>query len=356
MSQTHASSFIPRSSSRHGLTLLELLVVVAILAAIAGAALVAYDGLASKGARGVAAHGIRGVDQALRTFKVVTGALPTNFDVGLLDNTSFTNPAATERIPSVLNSTTNLLEVTVAQGVNRSATAGGMYPGLHPKLIGTDTIVTPAPQSEVVENNVTADGKFSFWALEPLQATALINAGVTKLRYINDTKIISALGGSSANLTVASNVPQIPNRVFDDETRGFGVSTTVASGLVVTIIESMGNGAVNSSRLKDIAGLAADKAHIVVALGVGNNCSLISKSSGANSVGMAEAPYYADVEKDQYGRYFVLLRLASDTNGDGEFGTVASGETLEKAEILSVFDSKGDWLDEEYAEFSGQKP
>lgn len=330
------------SRSRQGLTLLELLVVVAILAAIAGAALVAYDGLASKGARGVAAHGIRGVDQALRTFKVVQGTLPTNFDAPLLANTTFTNPPAADRI------------LATVVGTNRSpdGTLGGLFPGLHPKLIGSDTVTTT--ELEITENNRTADGKFSYWSLEANQAAALINAGIKTLRYIDPAFIQDDLGGTSAATTVASNAPAIPNRVFDDPSRGFGVSVPVATGLVVPIIDSLGNGASDSSRLKDIAGLNPNIAHIVVPLGVGNNCTLVSKSSGPNSVGMAEAPYYADVEKDQYGRYFVLLRLASDGNGDGDFAD--AGETLEKAEILSVFDSKGDWLDEEYAEFTGQKP
>lgn len=326
------------------MTLLELLVVVAILASIAGAALVAYDGLASKGARGVATHGIRGVDQALRTFKVVSGSLPNNFDVPLLNNTTFTNPSAA-----------NMTLATV-DGANKTPTGviGGFFPGLSPKLIGTDTLTTT--EGEVVENNRTADGKFSYWTLDALQAQTLINAGITTLRYIDASKIQDDLGGTSVATTVASNVPAIPNRVFDDATRGFGVSVPVAAGLVVPILESLGNGATTSVRLKDTAGLNANIAHIVVVMGVGNNCTLVSKSSGANAVGMAEAPYYADVEKDQYGRYLVLLRLASDVNGDGVFGTVASGETLEKAEVLTVIDAKGDWLDEEFAEFTGQKP
>lgn len=304
------NKLVKKLKNSRGFTLLELLVVVAILAIVAGGMLVAYDGLEAKAAKGVATFDIAGVDKGIRAFKVVSGAFPDKLD-GLLTN----NAAG------------------AGTGDNPAMTAGGWYAGLHPSLQGADNDLA------------TADGKLSFIPLTAPMVTALNNAGVTKLRMIDST-LTNAVG-------------TIPNRDFDNPPRGKGIETILAAGTVVPIVETRNFGnadiAGGSNRLKDITGLDPDTAHLIVALGVGNNSTIVSDDIGANAANFSEAPFYADVKRNQYGRYLALFHLGSD--GADALSVVgdSAGELFTTAKFVGVIDAKGDWYDEEYAEFTGQK-
>ncbi|MCG3117785.1 MAG: prepilin-type N-terminal cleavage/methylation domain-containing protein [Candidatus Manganitrophus sp. SA1] len=317
ISDTVMSKRFKQLRNQAGFTLLELLVVVAVLAIIAGGLLVSYDGLEAKSSKGQATFNLAAVDKGIRTFKVVSGAYPTELDGLLLNNTA---------------------TVTCA-GTSCTAATGGFYTGLHANLQGTEGDV------------LTADNKLGFRALTAGEASALINAGVSNVRMIDNT--------------LGNTVGTIPNRDFDDAPRGKGVPVNIASGVVVPVVESEGLGAADApagcvapfssacNRLNDIAGLNPAQGHVVVALGVGNNSSIVSDQGGGNSANFAEAPYYTDVAKNQYGRFLALFHVASDLNDDGDFAD--AGETFSSARFIGVIDSKGDWLDEEYAEFTGQK-
>lgn len=306
-----------------GFTLLELLVVVAVLAVIAGGLLVSYDGLEAKSSKGQAAFNLAAIDKGVRTFKVVSGSFPNELDSLLTDGLS---------VPTCAAGTTCTATGATAAG---AGTAGsGFYAGLHSNLQGADS------------NVLIADGKLGLYELTAADVTALNNAGISRIRQIDDAT--NAIGS-------------IPNRDFDDAPRGKGVAATMAAGMVVPVVESEGLGAATActapfdgacNRLNDIAGLDPSIQHVVVAFGLGNNSSIVSDQGGGNAANFSEAPFYTDVAKNQYGRFVVLFHLASDTNGDG---TIAAGERFSSARFIGVIDSKGDWLDEEYAEFTGQK-
>ncbi|GIW79820.1 MAG: hypothetical protein KatS3mg105_1627 [Gemmatales bacterium] len=69
------------NARRNAFTLLELLVVVAILAILAGGLIVAYSGLEEQQSHGVAAHTLAGTDRAIRSFVTLNnGRYPNNLD------------------------------------------------------------------------------------------------------------------------------------------------------------------------------------------------------------------------------------------------------------------------------------
>ena len=107
----------------------------------------------------------------------------------------------------------------------------------------------------------------------------------------------------------------------------------------------------DSSRLRDIGGLDEQIQHVVAAFGIGNNCSVVKNDEVFNT-GLAEAPYYTDVAKEEYGRYIALYHLASDTDGDENY---IANEVFGSPKLLAILDTKGDWYDEEFAEYTGQK-
>lgn len=284
----HLSSL--RHQAQRGFTLLELIVVIAILAIIAGALLVAYDGLESKAAKGQATFDLAAIDKGIRAFKVVTGGYPDKLD--------------------------NLVDPTGAPLLNI---------------------------------NSTLKGKLADFALTADMATALSNVGVATVRSV---------AAANNTTTGVGRDNQIPNRTHDNSTRGFGADLALADTVHVAVVEAdgltdlLGGANTNSSRLRDISGLDETKQHVVVALGLGNNSTIVSDTTGRNAANFSEAPFYADVKKNEYGRYIALFQVATDTNDNG---TIDAGETLTNAKFIGALDTKGDWLDEEYAEFTGQK-
>lgn len=68
-----------RSQSR-GFTLMELLVVVAILAIVAGLVTVAYDGLVGQAAKGASSNAISSLNNSIAVYQVTERHLPSNLD------------------------------------------------------------------------------------------------------------------------------------------------------------------------------------------------------------------------------------------------------------------------------------
>jgi prepilin-type N-terminal cleavage/methylation domain-containing protein len=286
-------------------TLIELLVVVTILATLAGAILVSYDGLEEKAAQGQAAHTLGTLDSTLRTFKVLNKSFPDEFDSLLVADTT-----GTETLSASVSNTTATPLVSMP-----------------PKL-----------QGKLSPHQLTAGG-----------LAALNAAGITELRYIGSTLVA---GGVTGNAEAGA----IPTRAFDNTGRGRGIGRTLIVGDHVAIVEGhdalpfVGPGSGDSSRLRDIGGLPEDRAHVVVAVGIGNNSTLIDKT-GDRTGGLSEAPTYSNLPKDQYGRYIALFYLGSSESTT----LIADVDYLSEAKLLAVIDTKGDWLDEEIAEFTGQK-
>ena len=285
-----------------GFTLLELLIVVGILAIVGAGVITAYDGLDKKAAKGKATYEIGALDSTMRVYRSINGAFPDTFD---------------------------------SMGVDDDGT-------------GADAV------ARLNSLNDSLRGKIGVLTLTADMVASLGEAGITELRYIDgsayDNTAFSAGGGSVG----------IPNRVFDNPTRGEGYSVALAAGVQVMAIESTGAGGsidgeggapADSERLRDIAGLDETLLHAVVAVGIGNNSSLIKPDSDFAG-GLSEAPTYPDVAQDQYSRYIALFHVATDDDADGAF---AAAETFGRARFLGVLDTKGDWLDEEFAEFTGQK-
>ena len=299
-----------RSNKEQGFSLLELLVVVAIMTVVGGSLIVAYDGLESQSAKGVATNTIAAVDQAVRTFTTVEGDAP------------------------------NELDSMVAVDVD-----------------GASQDILPAGSTEFAGNlGSKLAGKFSIATLSADQADALIEAGITRLRYMDIlgnvdsstggapfTLNVLAVDGSAAEVGYIDEI-DIPNRSFDGprpgsgRNRGRGLVSTLASGHPVGVWKA-GSGGINNIK----RGAAADD--VLIALSLGNSSTLVGPDdeSKVGNVQLSAAPFYGDVAKNEYSRYVLLYNVGSVTN------------PRSKAKLQAVVDARGDFLDEEQAEYSGQK-
>jgi hypothetical protein len=214
------------------------------------------------------------------------------------------------------------------------------------------------------------NGKLSRAASTTAANSALINAGVEVLRYAaHDATDSSCDDTGSASFAGADGVfypnsplvsADIPNRGFDvpantaatsTNNRGRGFPITLDSTTVRGLqIWQRGTSGFNNVKV----GAAATD--VLAVLGLGNNASMITDTSG-NRVA-ASAPFYGDVAKDKYGRYLALVKIGTSTDATSDAastGTIAGFTAASKAAFVTVVDPKGDFLDEEYAEATGQK-
>jgi len=311
---TRKTNIRSKAQRNSGFTLLELLVVIAILAGLGGLLLVAYDGLESQAAKGAATGTIASVGNSVRAFTVNQRTAPNDLDSLLAANSS--DPADGTQEPLAI---------------------------LGSKIAG----------------KVTAAG------LTAAQASSLANAGITNVRYVdvsngnNETGgalSVAAADGSAASVGPISRI-DIPNRVFDvprpgsGRNRGRGFSSALAAGSPVMFWKP-GPGGINLTKVgaaalgtEDGGTGDANDDDVLVVLGLGNNSSIVSADdpSTVGQVGLANAPYYTDVGPSEYSRYMLLYNVGSKQNPRG------------KAKLQAVIDARGDFLDEEFSEYTGQK-
>lgn len=300
-----------------GFTLLELLVVVAILAAIAGTATIA---LQDTDARASAAAHVAMMDElnkGIRTYRVLRGnSLPNHWD-SLLEKADVATPA-------------------VANGF-----AGGALGGVT-SILGIDG----ADFSTILP---TAD-----------MATNLIAGGITNLQYIQND--LTVTGDSCASIDLAQTIGSRGNAVVAGNIfmtpagNGCGASVAVAATEPVAIwiggFERLlgGEGAAFDGTPYVSSGAAvtggAQDAPILMAVGVGPSSSLFN----ANELGgMTSTPVYRHVGATTYNRFIAFFELG--TWDLANTAMVANGQVV----FSGVVDGAGDTKEEELGEWDGSR-
>lgn len=290
-----------RNRKVSGFTLLEVLMVVAMLAIVGGAIITSYGGLEDKAAKGSATHTIAAVEEAFRVFAATEGGLPNNLESLI---------AATPTTPAYV----------AAEADNGAADAnatGAAFAGLlGSKIAGKFTIVDtdPAP---------------------------LIAAGITKIRYLdlkgNGTGGTLDIKDASGAATTVGDIGaiSIPQHAFEaprptDKNRGRGYYVNAVGGTSIPLaVWGAGAGGYNNVKV------GGNVTSVLVGLGLGNASSLVGDGVFTN---LGHAPFYGNVAKNQYNHYVALIDVS-----------------VSPAKLVAIVDSRGDFLDEEFAEATGQK-
>jgi prepilin-type N-terminal cleavage/methylation domain-containing protein len=334
-----------------GFTLLELLVVVTILAIVGGGMITAFSGQDVKAARGVATASIAGVEDAIRIYVAQEQDLPNDMEsLTCLDQDLTAHPTAVLQLTDVF--------------AGASSTATGVA-------------WTAATEQQIpfggLSNLTQEGGGMGFkvadkFTLTLVDAQALISGGVSSLRYaeIDSCDTDAATGGTKTSLENGSTFPSqalglmnIPNHAFEaprtggsgtgptfSRNRGRGFSRSLNFGGATTsglMVWNAGTGGYNNVKV------GAGATDVLVGLGIGNASELV----GEDNSPFAKSPYYGQLAKDKYAHFIALVKIGTvaGVGDDPALGISPAGE----ATIKAVVDARGDFLDEEFAEFTGQK-
>ena len=288
-----------------GFTLLEVLMVVAMLAIVGGAIITSYGGLEQKAATSTGVHSLAAVKNAFTVFQVTEGALPNNLESLL---------AATP--------TTPVFEADIPDNAAEGATAGAFAAHLSSSLQGKFTVTNVDP--------------------EPL-----LDAGITMIRYMDlkgnntsDGDHALDIKGADGNATVVENVLEmdIPGHAFEipltgDGNRGRGYHVEVpavvtAGGTIPMAVWNAGDNGYNNLLV------GGSRTSILVGLGLGDASSLVG---GGTFTNLGDAPFHGGVARNQYNHYVALIDVS-----------------VEPARFVGVVCPNGHIIDSEFAESQGQ--
>lgn len=324
-----------------GFTLLELLVVVAILAVLGGLAIGAYGDKTTQAARGGATESIAAVDSMIRTYQATAKVLPSN-----LDSLVCANPDGSAHTAATV------------KDFGGTSDLPGQGGGVGAKIAGKLTIRVPIAADTAVIDGVNG---------------ALNTAGIVQVRYAafasatdDSCQTTATSGASYASGSLFYPLGglaalDIPSRAFDAPTndaltatnnrgRGFALSLPTGTVRLARAFQVWNPGTLGANNTK----VGAQANDVLVVFGIGNNSSLVTDTSGGRVA--PSAPFYGDVAKDKYNRYLALVKVGTTATVNPADPFAATELTASsKAQFIAVVDPKGDFLDEEYAEAVGQK-
>ena len=336
---------------RKNFTLLELLIIVAILAIVGGGLVTSFEGLQAQAAKASATNTIASLQNSIRTYHAMESKLPDNLDSLL---------AATPSSPTVVDGVQSVASANSFVGPEDSA--------------DTTSDPTIAANGLALKNflgSAKMGSKVEAQKLSPQQRQNLIDAGITTYRVLDTAGLVgagSALtilnadgGDAKVNAIADIDIPQLAFNIPRDGTnetrdrgRGFPLAIDDSSVNLSSTNQEFavwgGQDADDISAKYNNTKLGGDPLGVLVAFGIGPDSTIVaagkSESTLANeadkSLGEAgsisSAPYYGDVAKSTYPSYVMLVDVEQSP-----------------AKFVAVVDARGDFLAEEFAEQSGQK-
>ena len=280
-----------------GFTLLELLVVVSILAAIAGTATLALQDTDARAAAAAHVAMMDELNKGIRTYKALNKAFPNNFD-SLLMTTNVV-------------STTNADLGTLAS-IGFAGTIGGDN---HATLAGAHVFgneeLSGGAAATAYENPLIAIEDVEMFPVRADVIGALDEVGITSVRVVNE----DAAPDDSAGLNCL-NLPELisgrtnavvaGNLFVGESVNGCGVGHDLAAGNHMVFWTGGSERITGNS--EDTTSWNADGNTAFAAFGVGPASNLFDTTTLA---GMTSVPVYRHVSKDQYNRFIAIYKIGN---------------------------------------------
>ncbi len=315
-------------SKQTGFTLLELLVVVGILATIAGTATIALQDTDARAAAAAHVAMMDEMNKGIRTYRVLNrGVFPNGFDSLLeVDDTALANPD----LLSILAIEDVEVDTITADQLSELATVGLSsfnYVALdqNPADFGDCGATTSVKNLINSRNNAVVAGNIFLSA----------NGNGCGIR-------IDFTGDADNNLTADD-----PGYLVTSQAAGADPATTaLGSALTADLPVAIWTG--GAERITGQAQAGAYNASgnsVFLATGIGPASSLFA----ANEIGgMTSVPVYRHVAKDEYNRFIAIWDVGTY---DGTAEIVMGGT----AALVTIVDGAGDTKEEELGEWDGSR-
>lgn len=275
-----------------GFTLLELLVVVAILAAIAGTATIMLQDTDRKGAAAAHVAMMDELSKGIQTFRVLNqGVYPDNFDSLLMNGSASLASAAAIDTPASITAGTNFISAD---------------------LLGQMTAST----------------------LLAADVSALKEVGITRARVLNPAATPN--GGTNTDCATGAAIRALLSSKVGNTTPQniFRAPTANGCGHITDATLTAGDAAYvwNSANNLRVSASAGDK---LIAFGIGPDSTLFNPSTiGA----LSNVPVYRHVLPTEYNRFIVLFNVSA-TGGQATFQAIIDGAGDTKDEELGEVDN-----------------
>lgn len=256
-----------------GFTLLELLLVVAILAIVSGSLYIIYDPMEAKALKSRNTADLATAERGVRTLRSLSGAYPNFLDNLIVDSLSIAEPASDNQDGNI-----------------------GARPldGLSPQTtndLGSYILNSAALQS------LRSSGLDHLWFF-PKENAGHDQVGFSRAMNVGD-RVAAFQSG-------CQNMPFI---------EGFAHQSPH-----------------DSSILHHQIGLDPMKCHLVVMFGLGKHASIISNPDGRNSVTLSNVPHYSNLSGSSYNNFLLLFHLG--TSEDAQFD---SSEIFPSAKFAGIY-------------------
>jgi len=347
------AKFRKLKGKQRGFTLLELLVVVAILAAIAGTATLALQDTDARAAAAAHVAMMDELNKGIRTYKALNKEFPNNFD-------------------SLMMATSDAPDLSVQATVGF---AGTITDATGDHLFGQVNLTDDTTYS----NSLIAIEDVELVATPSGVVEALGEVGITSVRVIDETATpedsvglncldIPELVSGRTNAVVAGNI------FVGDTVNGCGVSADIVNNSYLPYWTG------GSERITGVAestvSYDTNTNRAFMALGVGPASNLFDTTTLG---GMTSVPVYRHVAADQYNRFIAIYNVGTfdDTAGTCSGGDSTGNEATqavceavtptagtwaaeamrraEQVQLVSVVDGAGDTKEEELGEWDGTR-
>jgi len=309
---------------QEGFTLLEMLVTVGIMAAVAGTATLALQDTTARASAAAHVAHMDELNEGIMTFRVLRGnAYPNNWD--------------------------SLMGSDDATDLSTNA------PGLVSALGGDNA----------GNNIVEAEGDLGLFTLDADMVDNLAAVGITNLRVLNaagdppdagDCGDIQGLVNSRGNAVVAGNLFLSPDANGCGAQMGLADAASASATNQVLVWTGgqervLGGAAVGAEFADPADATAAGNdigAKVLMAVGTGPSSELFDASELG---GMTSVPVYRHVAQDQYNRYIALFHIANIEDVGGTATFVAA----DQVNLVGIVDGAGDTKEEELGEWDGTR-
>jgi prepilin-type N-terminal cleavage/methylation domain-containing protein len=326
-----------------GFTLLELLVVVAILAIIAGAVISSLDGQEELAAQKTTVHTMAAMEEAFQVYRVSERRrLPGNMDSLICSDAV---DVSTDRDGNGIQ--VEQLYTTVAVPGAANTIIGGTS---NVPRVGGGTTLDLGGELAVVE----VDASF---------AAPLVNAGLTSLRYADADFCNDVEGDDTTGVDLALVDVVKPNLIFnnfvgeDNDEWEFGAGTAISyEGYLAQWDDGDGTdpGAITMALLEEPIEITGNVNDVIAVFGIGPSADIIGDY-------IARAPSDGNGGPDKYSNFSVAVRFATCDAGlaaaDYETNCLDTDANWDDAdvEVVAILDAGGDAYDDEVAEARGNQ-